>query len=481
LGVRKQDGSEEAVRDKGGYHSLWFLLFLSWTLLYIDRSITGPVVAWMIDNDVGFLADAPLPYALGGIIGSMFFAGYMLTQFPAGYLGDRFGHRAMIVLSLLWSGVATMMSGLTKNLSSFVALRVLTGLGEGAYYSNDRAVVCEVTPESKWSLGLGLVFTGLALGMTLAFVLTPFILEAGEAWLGQDAAWSLPFLIFSIPTLLLGMVLWRRFGIPRRMLTSAGLRLALWSLGFLAALMCVYLCAVYLGLGQLFQASAVLFASILLIAIIYRRLGATSLALRDRRLIIMYVSAIPLLYTLWFFGFWALMVVSEASDLGISGAAMYAGLFGLANGLGYPLGGRLGDLVGRNRRPRLYVVLCTGVAASVAIIALLVDSKADPLLLGGALFIMGVFFASSQTVHMTITGDLSPPGQRGQTFGMWNLVAEVGAVLAPVLSGVLRDMTGDWTMAILLDAVLLVASAAMVSFLWLSRTAKPSAPPPTTI
>jgi len=64
---------------------------------------------------------------------------------------------------------------------------------------------------------------------------------------------------------------------------------------------------------------------------------------------------------------------------------------------------------------------------------------------------------------------------------MWNLVAEVGAVLAPVLSGVLRDMTGNWTMAILLDAVLLVASAAMVSFLWLSRTAKPSAPPPTTI
>ncbi len=141
----------------------------------------------------------------------------------------------------------------------------------------------------------------------------------------------------------------------------------------------------------------------------------------------------------------------------------------------------MGDLVGRNRRPRLYVVLCTGVAASVVVIALLVDSKADPLLLGGALFIMGVFFASSQTVHMTITGDLSPPGQRGQTFGMWNLVAEVGAVLAPVLSGVLRDMTGDWTMAILLNAVLLIASAAMVSFLWLSKTVKHSAPPPTTI
>jgi ACS family D-galactonate transporter-like MFS transporter len=481
LEVPESNGSEEAKGGWKGYHTLWMLLFLSWTLLYIDRSITGPVVAWMIDNDVGFMADAPLPYALGGIIGSMFFAGYMLTQFPSGYLGDRFGHRSMIVLSLLWSGVATMVSGFAKSLSGFVASRVLTGLGEGAYYCNDRAVVCDVTPENKRSLGLGLVFTGLALGMTIAFVLTPIILEKGEAWIGQEAAWTLPFLIFSIPTLLLGLVLLRRFTITKAKLIDAGWRLAIWSFGFLAVLMCVYLVTVYYGLGQLFQAGAVLLASFILIVIIYRRLGATSVALRDRRLVIMYISAIPLLYTLWFFGFWALTVVSEASDLGISGAAMYAGLFGLANGLGYPLGGRIGDLVGSEHRPRLYVGLCIGVAASVAMIAYLVATKVDPLVLGAALFIMGVLFASAQTIHMSITGDLSPPGQRGQAFGMWNLVAEVGAVLAPVVSGALRDMSGEWTLAILVDAVLLIISAVMVSLLWLSRRVKTSALPPITI
>jgi ACS family D-galactonate transporter-like MFS transporter len=465
---------ESGAPDKGwrGYHSIWLLLFLSWTVLYIDRSITGPVVAWMIDNNVGFLADAKLPFALGGMVGSMFFAGYMLTQFPSGYLGDRFGHRAMIVLSLLWSGAATLASGMTRGLTSFVALRVLTGLGEGAYYSNDRAVVCETTPEGKRSLGLGLVFTGLALGMTLAFVLTPLLLEAGQEWLGQEVAWTLPFLVFSVPTLLLGVVLWRRFEVPKEALGRAGLKLALWSSCFLATLMVVYLATLYLGFGQLFQTVAVLLSAVVLILIIYWRLGATSLALRDRRLIILYLSAIPLLYTLWFFGFWALIVVSESSDLGLSGAAVYAAMFGLANGVGYPLGGRLGDLVGNHGRPRLYVALCTGVAISVFTIALLVGSGATPVQLGVALFIMGVLFASAQTVHMTIAGDLSPPGQRGQTFGMWNLVAEVGAVLAPVLSGVLRDVTGGWTLAILLDAVLLTVSAVMVSYIWLDKTAK---------
>jgi MFS transporter, ACS family, D-galactonate transporter len=51
-------------------------------------ALTGPVVTWMIGNHVSFLADASKPYALGGLIGGLFFAGYMLTQWPGGYLGS---------------------------------------------------------------------------------------------------------------------------------------------------------------------------------------------------------------------------------------------------------------------------------------------------------------------------------------------------------------------------------------------------------
>lgn len=476
-------GTPSAIgRERGWerYHSIWLLLFLSWTLLYIDRSITGPVVAWMISSDVGLMVGAPLPHALGGIIGSMFFAGYMLTQFPAGYLGDRFGHRAVIVLSLIWSGLATLASGLARGLTDFVATRVLTGLGEGAYYSNDRAVVCESTPEGKRSLGMGVVFSGLALGMTLAFVLTPPILEAGSSWLGKETAWSLPFLLFSAPTLLLGLWIWRSFRAKPRDIVQVGRRMVPWSIAFLAVLMAVYYATVQSGMGQVAQAVFVLLAALGLVLVIYRRLGkGGSAVLTDRRLLALYVSAIPILYTLWFFGFWALLVVSEASDLGISGAAIYAALFGLANGIGYPLGGRLGDRVGTSGRPRVYVALCLGVAAAVLAIAVVAASNPEPLLLGGALFVMGILFAASQTVHMTITGDLAPPGGRGQAFGMWNLVAEVGAVIAPVLSGALRDLTGDWTLAIVLDGCLLAMSAGIVALFVKGgpRRTRPTAPP----
>jgi len=180
---------------------------------------------------------------------------------------------------------------------------------------------------------------------------------------------------------------------------------------------------------------------------------------------LMYVSAIPILYTLWFFGFWALLVVSEATKLGLSGAAVYAALFGIASGIGYPVGGKVYDLARRNHiAPRwTYSTLCLAVATLVLIVASMVNSTTEnALLLGMLIFLIGVLFAAAQTAHMAFTSELAPPGMVSQTFGMWNLVAEVGAVISPVLSGALRDVTGDWTVAILLDGLLLIASAGLV-------------------
>jgi MFS transporter, ACS family, D-galactonate transporter len=58
----------------------------------------------------------------------------MLTQWPGGYLGDRYGHRTIIAVSLVWAGIATLISGVITGLVLFIAIRVLTGLGEGAFY-----------------------------------------------------------------------------------------------------------------------------------------------------------------------------------------------------------------------------------------------------------------------------------------------------------------------------------------------------------
>lgn len=449
------------------YHTLWTYLFMAWMMCYIDRSITGPVVSWMIRNQVSFLSDAPMPYAIGGIIGSMFFAGYMLTQFPAGYLGDRYGRKVMLVISTAWAGIFTGITALSNSLILFVSTRVATGLGEGAYYSNDRAMVAAETPIEKRSMGMGIVFVGLGAGLTIATVLTPYILDFSAETLGKDAAWTVPFLVFSGPTLLVSYLLYRFKGKERPF--KGSYRRALIGLGatsgvLFVSIMAVYVLTVELGLSSIIQAAAVGSLAIVLLLVIIKGSGRTiDPAIMDSDLLLMYLSAIPILYTLWFFGFWATMVVSEAADLGISGAALYAGFFGLANIIGYPIGGKVGDRLSPLGRKRAYVINCILLAILVALLAVSLSSgHMDLVLMTVLIFAIGVMFASMQTLHMTLTADLSPPGTMGQTFGMWNFIAEFGALSSPVISGTLRDATGDWTLAIILDAALLGISALLV-------------------
>ena len=146
---------------------------------------------------------SPTPSA--GLIGGLFFAGYMLTQFPGGWLGDRYGHRTIIVVSLVWAGIATLVSGVITGLVVFIAIRVITGLGEGAFYSNDRSLIAEETPQEKRSLGMGVVITGLALGITIATVFTPNLIELGGKVFAADEAWRMPFLVLGAATLVVGL------------------------------------------------------------------------------------------------------------------------------------------------------------------------------------------------------------------------------------------------------------------------------------
>ena len=194
LGKQSRSGAAGGTRTP--YGLLWSVLLLGWVVSYADRTLTGPVIAWMIQNQAGFIGDAARPAALGGLVGSMFFLGYMLTQYPGGRLGDQYGHREMIIVSLVWAGVLTAISGLVAGLIAFVAARVLTGLGEGVFYSNDRTLVFTHTPLAKRTLGLGVVISRLSVGLTIGVVATPYLIRwGGSLGMGREA-WRAPFFVF---------------------------------------------------------------------------------------------------------------------------------------------------------------------------------------------------------------------------------------------------------------------------------------------
>jgi MFS family permease len=452
------------------YRRIWLFLCLGWAVSSADRAITGPVVTWMIQNRIAFMATEN-PYAVGGLVGSIFFAGYMLTQFPGGYAGDRYGHRGVIVISLIWAAFATLLSGLAGTLAAFVAARIFTGLGEGAYYANDRSIIAQTTPPSRVSLAMGLVITGLSIGITLATVGSPWLIGLGERVLGTADAWRMPFLALAVITAIAAMgvraELWRTRAADDRPWAALSL-LARYAAVFFALVFAVFLVARLASVPGWGLTLLELVLAFGLIAFIWGVKGdEVAGAIRDRSLVLLYLSFIPILWNLWFFGFWAVAIVSGAAGGSFGTAALTAMFTGLSGLIGYPLGGWIADATMRAGRGRKAVLLIFTLALAILTLTLgayLHVGGNSLVMLASLMFVSGLFFNALQPVSHAMVAGLAAPEHRGSAFGAYNLIGEIGAVLAPTISGTLRDFSGGWAAAVYLDGVLILLSCLCVVF-----------------
>ena len=446
------------MRTWPAYRTLWVFLLLGWTVSAADRALTGPVVTWMIENDVAFLKAAENPYALGGLIGGLFFAGYMLTQFPGGYLGDKYGHRTIIVISLIWAGIATMISGVITGLVAFIAIRVITGLGEGAFYSNDRSLIAQETPQEKRSLGMGFVITGLAIGITIAVVFTPNLIELGSSVFAADEAWRMPFLVLGAATLVVGIAIALYFRRQERGLpwVRATLHLMAFSAVGLAAVMAVYFIGDAAGLSDLWIAVLEVALALTLVAFVFtRRNSGVGEVLKSRDLVLINLAFIAVLWNLWFFSFWSVSIVADAAGSSFGRSAMIAAFNAGAGILGFPVGGWLSDVAvraGIGRKPLLIGFTSAQFVLTLIFGFVVAAGGANVWLMAALLFSASTFFNAMQPIAHAMVADIAPPEQHGAAFGMNNLIGEIGAVLSPAVSGALRDSTGDWAAAVFLDA-----------------------------
>jgi MFS family permease len=449
------------------YKALWAVLLLGWVVSYADRTLTGPVIAWMIQNKAGFIGDSANPAALGGLVGSMFFLGYMLTQYPGGRLGDRFGHREMIIVSLLWAAVLTAVSGLVAGLVAFVAARVLTGLGEGVFYSNDRTLIMNHTPVAKRTLGLGVVIAGLSIGLTVGIIATPLLIGWGTSLGMGGEAWRVPFFAFSVFTLVVVAIaftfLRSKVGGAMKLLPPF-LRLVAFSAPTFIVIVALFLLAETLGWPEWQTAIVAGVIALVYIAIIVRSVQRTGRGpvLLNRNIWLVYVAYIAILWNLWFFSFWSVQIVKESAQSSLLAAALTAAFNAGAGILGFPAGGWLADWAVRTGRSRKTLALvCTAVYSVLVLIfgwSVSGGEKPSLALLGLLLFTSGLFFNALQPIVQGMTGDMVPVSERGSAFGMLNLISEIGAVASPVVSGVLRDATGSWSAGVYVAAGIMIAS-----------------------
>jgi MFS family permease len=187
-------------------------------------TIVGTTVEWydffiyaaaagLIFKDLFF---APAGNTLGTILAfatvGISFLFRPLGAFLAGYLGDRYGRRIVLVSTLVLMGLATTCIGLLPTYASIgvmapimlLVLRILQGLAAGGEWGGAVLMAVEHAPVEKRGRFGSFPQIGVPLGLILSSIMLALmtgVISPGEAFL--EWGWRVPFL-FSIVLLFVG-------------------------------------------------------------------------------------------------------------------------------------------------------------------------------------------------------------------------------------------------------------------------------------
>lgn len=104
-------------------------------------------------------------------------------------------------------------TGIVNSLLSLFLLRLLTGVAQGIYFSNDRPVIVFYTPKEKASLGQGVSFIGLGLRMFFGILFTGIISE--------KLGWRWVFILYPIPSFIAAFLILKIIKEPLNLETTA--------------------------------------------------------------------------------------------------------------------------------------------------------------------------------------------------------------------------------------------------------------------
>jgi ACS family glucarate transporter-like MFS transporter len=179
-------------------------LFLVSVVTFLDR-VNISVAGAEMSRDFG-LTDVQF-----GTIFSAFLLGYALLQIPAGWLGDRFGYQKVLIGTLVFWSVFTVLTPWAGKgflvpvlglVPSICLVRFLIGIGEAAAYPCSSALAGRWFAPEQQGLATGVIFAGVGAGSTIT---PPFV-----AWLMVNFGWEMSFYVCGVLGVALagGFVLW---------------------------------------------------------------------------------------------------------------------------------------------------------------------------------------------------------------------------------------------------------------------------------
>lgn len=403
--------------------SKWRLLaflFLISVMTYVDR-VNIAVAGAQMGSTLG-LSRVEL-----GAMFSAFALGYALFQIPGGWLGDRYGHKSVLALALIWWSVFTSLTAWVGSsligsavgiVASLCLVRFLIGVGEAAAYPCANGLVRAWFPPSQRGRATGVILCGIGVGSTITPpIITMLMLRFG---------WESSFYIAGALGVFLAGVFYLVVRAPEEQQSSG-------------------------NAGDRLSVSLT---------------GKTSWIdlLKNKHLWLLTVSSFFSGYIAYIFFSWFYLYVVEVRGFTLLRGSFYAALPFVAATIGFPLGGLLGDFFSARLgavRARRNVVIAGMLPASLLLyFGATVD---NPVWAIAALSLAAGLGAMTQSSYWVIAIE-SVRSHAATAVGITNTGFNLGGVCSPILTPWIAARYG-WATALTVAAVASVAVLILWNFI----------------
>ncbi len=353
---------------------LWFVCLFN----YADRQAifsVFPVLKTQLN-----LSDVEL-----GVVGSSFMWMYALFGPVAGWLGDRFPRKTLIIGALIFWSAATAATSLCHTFWQLTLVRSLGGLGEAFYFPAAMSLISDyhgsTTRSRAMSLHQSSVYAGTIAGGAVA------------GYVAQYFAWQWSFLLFGTVGSLLGLVLAVFLKEPKRgqaeletepSHTASGIREGLKEI--FGNRMVAVLCAVFIG-----------------------------------------ANFVAVVFLTWMPSFLYRKFHMSLSMAGLSGTAFIQ----IAAVLGVLSGGVLADALSRRRRGGRMLTQAMGLIGGIPFLFLTGWTRSLPLLMV-AMTAFGYFKGLYDANIFASLYDVVQARRRSAAAGILNSIGWLGGGLAPI-------------------------------------------------
>ena len=337
-----------------------------------------------------------------GMLLSAFFWSYVVVMLPVGWVAERYGAKPVLAVGVaIWS-VATLLTGFAGSFLSLLVLRLMLGLGESAAFPCTSKLIATAIPVARTALANGTLGFGYLVGPAVGTVVGGLLIAR--------FGWRPVFMLFGVLSL---VWLWPWLRLKVREPTLRGPAGATHRAGP--------------TMGQIFR---------------QRGLWGTSLGLFASN------------YNYYFILAWLPIYLVSVRGFSIEAMAWVAGVAYLVNAGCALLSGWAIDRWIQGGRSVTVAYKSVAVLNHLAAIGCMVGMVLLPLegcvaCLFGYQVVCGLASPASFGVSQILAG----PTATGRWVGVQNTVGNFAGILAPAITGLLKDATGTFASAFALASI----------------------------